>query len=386
MTKHPRGIFERPKGSGLWWVRYSDASGRERREKVGAKGMALKLYQKRKTEAMQGKKLPETIRRRTVLFCELCEAAVVYARAHHLSEKATDYRAALLLQLFGERPAEAITPQEIERELGRAAGEREWRPASFNRYKAFVSLAYRLGIENDKVQANPARLVRRRREDNARVRWLTAEEESRLRSTIAEHCPAELPAFDLALHTGMRRSEQYRLTWDCVDFERRQLTIARSKHGGIRYIPLDATAMAALRALSARGGGTGAVMVAAKGGHGYTQGHALKTPKEWFGAACLRAGVPDFTWHCLRHTFASRLTMTGVGLRDVQELMGHKTIAMTCRYSHLGPSHQLASVCRLDGWGREEVAPAIPTGTRTGTGFVGDQAAEPTSSVQTVVQ
>ncbi len=52
------------------------------------------------------------------------------------------------------------------------------------------------------------------------------------------------------------------------------------------------------------------------------------------------AGIAKFTWHCLRHTFASRLIMAGVDLRTVQELMGHKTIQMTCRYAHLGPPGQ----------------------------------------------
>ncbi len=50
MTKHQRGIFERPKGSGVWWIRYADGNGRERREKAGTKGMAINLYRVRKTE------------------------------------------------------------------------------------------------------------------------------------------------------------------------------------------------------------------------------------------------------------------------------------------------------------------------------------------------
>ena len=95
----------------------------------------------------------------------------------------------------------------------------------------------------------PAVLVHRRREDNGRIRWLTADEETKLRAVIETDYPGELAAFDLALQTGMRRSEQYGLTWDCVDFERRQITIPRSKHGGIRYIPLDNTAVNALLAL-----------------------------------------------------------------------------------------------------------------------------------------
>jgi len=163
----------------------------------------------------------------------------------------------------------------------------------------------------------------------------------------------------------MRRSEQYGLTWDCVDFERRQITITRSKNGGIRYIPLDDTAVAALLALRTSGSGYGPVMVAAESGHGYLAGHALKTPREWFTATCRKAGVGEFSWHCLRHTFASRLVMAGVGLRTVQELMGHKTIAMTCRYAHLSPSYQAEAVRRLDGWGLKS---GNGTDTKTDTG------------------
>ena len=58
-----------------------------------------------------------------------------------------------------------------------------------------------------------------------------------------------------------------------------------------------------------------------------------------FGPAVERAGLENFRWHDLRHTFASRLVMAGVDLMTVKELMGHKTIAMTQRYAHLSPAH-----------------------------------------------
>ena len=78
-----------------------------------------------------------------------------------------------------------------------------------------------------------------------------------------------------------------------------------------------------------------------------THGEPLKGYKHWFGPAVQTAGLRDFTWYCLRHTFASRLAMAGVDLRTVAELMGHKTIQMTMRYVHLAPAHNLAAVERL---------------------------------------
>src|SRR5207247_4627316 len=75
-----------------------------------------------------------------------------------------------------------------------------------------------------------------------------------------------------------------------------------------------------------------------------------------------KSSLADLHWHDLRHTFASRLTMAGVDLRTVQELMGHKTITMTLRYAHLSPTHQLEAVQRLNR--PENLA---PTDTSTST-------------------
>ena len=66
-----------------------------------------------------------------------------------------------------------------------------------------------------------------------------------------------------------------------------------------------------------------------------------------FAPALAAGGIEGFRWNDLRHTFASRLVMAGVDLRTVQELMGHETIAMTLRYSHLSPAHKLEAVQRL---------------------------------------
>jgi len=85
-----------------------------------------------------------------------------------------------------------------------------------------------------------------------------------------------------------------------------------------------------------------------------------------FVPALRRAGIENLHWHYLRPRFAGRLVMAGVDLRTVQELMGHKTVTMTLRYSHLSPAHQLDAVQRL---ARKS------TGTTTGTEIEGEKVA-----------
>jgi hypothetical protein len=68
----------------------------------------------------------------------------------------------------------------------------------------------------------------------------------------------------------------------------------------------------------------------------------IKNPRKWFATALEQAKIEGVTWHTLRHTFASRLVMAGVDLKTVQELMGHKTIAMTARYAPPRPDSQVA--------------------------------------------
>lgn len=77
-------------------------------------------------------------------------------------------------------------------------------------------------------------------------------------------------------------------------------------------------------------------------------GKPYKDVKRSFITACKRAGIYDFHFHDLRHTFASQLLMSGVDLTTVKELLGHKDIKMTLRYAHLAPSHKVKAVDILD--------------------------------------
>ncbi len=372
-AKKQRGLFEKVPGSGAWWICYFDADGRKRREKVGTRSAAAQLYRKRKTEAMEGRKLPENIRARKASFEELAKDALEYSKAHKRSYRDDEVRMAKLREWLGQRPAESVSPQEIERWL--SAKAEDLKPATLNRYRALLSLAYRLAMQNGKVQSNPARLVRQRKEDNGRIRFLSKEEELALRTVIRKDYLNHEAELDLALNTGLRRSEQFGLTWDGVDFERRVLTVLRSKNGEARHIPLNDAAIVALRTVQAYKNGSPYVFLAGNGTR-------LCSPRFWFDAAVEAAGLKDFTWHCLRHTFASRLVMAGVDLRTVQELMGHKTIQMTVRYAHLAPQHRLAAVQRLCD---TEAVQKATSDTRTDTGSGATVNAARSASPQTIV-
>lgn len=264
-AKKARGIYEKVPGSGVWWIRYADATGRIRREKIGLKQSATTLYQKRKTEVLQGKKLPES-RKRVVGFGELIGDALAYSKAHKRSYDDDVYRFGKLRAYFGDRAAEGITPQDIERYMAAGIENDKWAPATANRYRALLSLAFRLGIRNGKVSANPARLVRAYQVNNTRVRWLTTEEEKRLREVLQEKYPDRLPELDLALNTGLRRSEMYKARWEDVNLDRRLLRVPLSKNGESRHVPLNRLALAALEQLRSKCEEKGWVFVAVSGG------------------------------------------------------------------------------------------------------------------------
>lgn len=367
-TKKVRGVYEKIPGSGIWWIRYADSHGRIRREKVGNKAAAIQLYQKRKTQVLQGAKLPESFRARKISFTEIADDALAYCAANNRGSKFDAYRIGRLKSEFGNYQAE-IPIEDIRRWFS----EQNWEAGTQNRYKTTLSLIYRLAIENKKATTNPARLLKRKEEDNGRVRFLGqfrpsctredylnpfTDEESRLRAVIQAKFPSHMPEFAVALHTGMRPSEQYGLTWDRVDLVRRLVTIPNSKNGRTRHIPLNSVALAAFQELFGRSQGSGKVFV-------NMHGEPLKGYKHWFDNAVREAGISDFTWYCLRHTFASRCAMAGIDLRTIAELMGHQTIQMTMRYAHLAPSHKLAAVERIAGGTFQ--AGATDTATDTST-------------------
>src|SRR5437016_1265213 len=107
-TRNARGVFEKVPGSDSWWIRYVDTQGRYRREKAGTRASARDLYIKRKNEALVGKKLPEKLRRATVMFAVIADEALAYSHAHKRSWRDDESRMKKLLGWFGNREADSL--------------------------------------------------------------------------------------------------------------------------------------------------------------------------------------------------------------------------------------------------------------------------------------
>jgi len=184
------------------------------------------------------------------------------------------------------------------------------------------------------------------REAEGRVRSLTPGEFDRLCKELPEHL-ADMAAFSVA--TGLRSANVKGLEWSYVDLERRHAWIPGSKHknGKPHSVPLNEMALAVLR--KQIGKHTSRVFTY----RGNPVGQC--NTKAW-SAALERAGIENFRWHDLRHTFATWHRLAGTPTHELQMLGGWKTGAMVERYAHLAPEALQGAASRLDTIGRYAAA------------------------------
>src|SRR6266851_7305002 len=114
--KVQRGIYEKVPGTNVWWVRYADSAGRIRREKAGVKSAAIKLYRKRKTEILEGKKFPDKLR----AVVRISDLAPALLRDYEMNEKrsyeSVERRLRLrVLPFFGAMIANEVATDDLDR-------------------------------------------------------------------------------------------------------------------------------------------------------------------------------------------------------------------------------------------------------------------------------
>lgn len=333
-----RGVFERPPHSGVWWISYRDAERKRHREKIGRRAAAIDAVARRRLEVKEGRFVPPRGGAR-LTFRDLAMDALAHKknRLAPLSYATDVQRLTNLFPLIGNVPADCLTPARIAETLDHLKASMSG--STVNRYRSVMSSVYTFAVSVGKITTNPVSRVKRYRENPSRLNWLRPEQEKAIRAAIdTNRHEAE---FSLVLNTGMRRGENWNLVWRDVDLVHGNITV----HGktGRRHIPANAAAKEALLLLQKISGDDEFVSP--------DRNAAKDAPldwRHWFEEAVEKAGIEDFHFHDLRHTFASRLVMEGVDISTVRELMGHKNINTTQKYSHLADDHKKAAVEKMN--------------------------------------
>jgi len=302
----------------VWWADF----GRGRRESAGTteKTEARRWAEHRAVQLWESEKLG-------VAHHTWREAMLAYLdeRQHLKSLNDAKDRLRWIDQRLAHKPLRAITQHTVEDliaelQIGRAAG-------TVNRYMAALGAVLRVAVRKGWLEAVPH--IRKLKERNQRTRWITPEEAAALLRELPAHLNV-MAAF--ALCTGLRASNIQNLQWGQVSIERRVAWVAADnfKSGKAHTVPLNDAAITVLKNQL----GAHDVWVFPRD----NKPVGKVSTRAWH-LACERAGISDFRFHDLRHTWASWHIMRGTPLQVLMELGGWNSLDMVLRYAHLSPGH-----------------------------------------------
>jgi len=271
-------------------------------------------------------------------------------RRRHLMHWRAEFGAALLNEITPQRIAlardrllagstryKSRATGDPNKDAARVMGTRSG--PTVNRYLATLSACLSFAVKTlGWLERNPCERTAKNRENPGRVRFLTESEIPRLLDACRPS-PDLYLAVVLSLTTGARQAEIMGLRWPQLDLSRRLITLRQgaTKNGDARALPISGEAGELLRERAkVRSLHDDRVFppVTLKG-----QSRSLR---EGWRRALLAAGIEDFRWHDLRHTAASYLAMSGRSQVEIAKVLGHRTLAMVARYSHLDPAHVVA--------------------------------------------
>jgi integrase len=212
--------------------------------------------------------------------------------------------------------------------------------ATVNRYLAGLSSCLAYGVKTMQwIEKNPCERITKPTESKGRVRFLSDDERTALLNACKPHDDLYL-AVVLALSTGARQAEIMMLRYGQIDFGREVITLDKTKNGETRSLPLVSSAFTMLMARAkVRSLNDDRVFPPTSRAK---KSECLDLRQPW-DKAIKEAGIVNFHWHDLRHTAASYLAMAGVSLVEISKILGHRTMQMVSRYSHLSDGHIVAT-------------------------------------------
>jgi len=338
------GLNSRPDPSNprkrIYVIDYYLPSGKRKRERIGpSKRDALDVLAKRRAQIREGKYF-ELERESKIYFRELSEKFLrEYSRPPKkaISSVGRDRLSVKHLNnFFGSKLVHQISREIIEEYQNKRLDDGVL-SGTVNREVACLKTIFNKAVDWKLVRESPARKIKMLNEPPPIVRYLSEEELPKLLKACEISKAKHLyPIVFTALNTGMRLDEILKLRWRDIDFINGFIHIEVAKGGKRRDIPLT-TELTRLLKYGIKVEDTEYVFCDAKGRPFTNINRSWKTAKR-------RAGIKNFRFHDLRHTFASYLVMGGVDLYMVSELLGHSSIDVTKRYAHLSPKYKKRAV------------------------------------------
>lgn len=302
---------------GNWWIDYY-AGGKRRREKIGpSKSLAISVLRKRKVEIAENRYL-DVKKEQKIKFEDFSNDYLeLHSKPNNKSwEKSDLHNINSLKKCFSGKYLYEITPVMIER--FKTERIKEVSPATVNRNLSCLKCMLNKAIQWGKLEENPFKAVKLLKENNKRLRYLEKEEIVKLLARCSKRLR---PIVVIALNTGMRKGEILGLKWQDVDFRRGIIYLYNTKNGERREIPINEMVKTAL--IRTQKHPDSPYVFCDKNGKPF--GNIRKS----FFTALTKAGIINFRFHDLRHSFASHLVMADVDLNTTRELMGHKTLEMS---------------------------------------------------------
>lgn len=337
----------RPSGGKTYYLRYQDEGGTQRQHKIGSAAdisfaQARKEAQRLRSEVVLGGNPAATKQEKKAVpfYADLARQHLAHAKTYqraytttkgivenHLIPKwgrmkLTDISQQAVTQWLAEKTAGGLAPATVEKirvTMGKSFElARQWNMAGSDR--------------------NPTRGIPRKPINNARDRFLTADEVKRLQAAVAKSANTQLPNIvNLLLLTGARLSELLKAEWRHVSLETRTWLIPHPKNGKPRHVPLSQAAIDLIGQLPRFKDCPYLVPNPETKEPFVTIKHAWMTARD-------EAKLPGLRLHDLRHACASFLVNSGVDLLTVGRILGHADYKSTMRYSHLAQDTLLAAV------------------------------------------
>ncbi|WP_425228823.1 tyrosine-type recombinase/integrase [Sphingomonas sp.] len=336
----------RESGGKTYYLRY-DVNGQQKQRKIGRYedvtfAQAKKVAQRFRSETvLGGDPAAEKAKARAVpIYAELAAQHMTDAKLHQKSYTTTEmYMRRHIVTRWGKVRLTDIDPRAVAQWLANKRGE-GLSPATVLKIKMIFGRSFELGRQWGVAgcERNPVRGVKLPPVNNARNRYLTAEEAARLREAASASKNKQFRSIvDLLLLTGARVGELLAARREHVDIERQSWLIPTSKTGRARHVPLSAAALAVIEGLP-RFDGCPWLLPNPKTRQPFTD---LKHPWQTARDA---ARLPGLRIHDLRHSAASFMVNSGVDLFAVGKVLGHASVQSTQRYSHLANDTLLAAV------------------------------------------